>query len=72
MDLPKAIQLLQDRPEFQLVEKAMIDYRDTHIADLSNMQNAENPQLLAYLAGGISAMNVILMQIDECKQTDTE
>jgi hypothetical protein len=70
MDLEQAILDLQDRPSFQLIEKMMSDYKETHINDLSNMANAENPQLLAYLAGGIAVLNTILSQIDECKRSD--
>ncbi len=64
MTLEEAILLLQDRDDFETIVKAMRDYKETHVADLANIKNAENPQLLAYLAGGISAMSILLEQID--------
>ena len=64
MTLEEAVLLLQNRDDFETIVKAMRDYKETHVADLANIKNAENPQLLAYLAGGISAMNILLEQID--------
>lgn len=65
MDLERAVMDLQDRPSFQAILKLMEEYKETHVNDLSNIGNAENPQLLAYLAGGISCCNILLGQINE-------
>jgi len=64
-ELEKAVRDLQDRPSFEVILNLLREYKETHINDLSNMGNAENPQLLAYLAGGISCCNILLSQIDE-------
>ena len=56
-ELEKAVRDLQDRPSFEVILNLLREYKETHINDLSNMGNAENPQLLAYLAGGISCCN---------------
>jgi len=64
-ELEQAVRDLEDRPSFQVILKLLREYRETHINDLSDMGNAENPQLLAYLAGGISCCNILLGQIDE-------
>lgn len=65
MDIEKAIQRLEDMPEFEFLVNLLKEYKETHVNDLSNINNAENPQLLAYLAGGISVLNIFLNEIDE-------
>ena len=67
MTLEEAVLKLEDNPAFEFIVNMMRHYKETHVGDLSNMANAENPQLLAYLAGGISAVGTMLDQIDECR-----
>jgi len=67
MTLEEAVLKLEGNPSFEFIMNMMKHYKETHVSDLSNMANAENPQLLAYLAGGISATGIMLDQIDECR-----
>jgi uncharacterized protein YicC (UPF0701 family) len=67
MELPQAIAQLQDRDDFKIIEGLMHEFIETHVQDLSDIKNAENPQLLAYLAGGISAMKTLQSVIEEHK-----
>lgn len=67
MDFIKAILLLEDKPEFECLVESLEEYKASHISELSDIKNAENPQVLAYLAGGISAINIFLEQINECR-----
>lgn len=67
MTLEEAVLKLEGNESFEFITKVMNQWKEDHVRDLANMQNAENPQILAYLAGGISAMGTILDQIDECR-----
>lgn len=67
MTLEEAILQLEGNPSFEFIVDMMKQYKEGHVTDLSNITNAENPQLLAYLAGGISALGIMLDQIDECR-----
>lgn len=67
MTLEEAVLKLEDNPAFELITDMMKQFKETHVGDLSNIANAENPQLLAYMAGGISAISTMLDQIDECR-----
>jgi hypothetical protein len=64
----KAIKALEDNPNFQVIVSQIKDQRETHITELSAFENAGNPQVLAYLAGSISTLDLILKGIDDCKQ----
>lgn len=67
MTLEEAVLKLEGNESFEFIVNMLRQYKETHVSDLSNMANAENPQLLAYLAGGISATGIVLDQIDECR-----
>ena len=67
MDLPDAIKNLEGTPSFEAVVDLAKDQRDAHVVELSDMKNAGNPQLLAYLAGSISALDILIRNIDECR-----
>lgn len=67
MTLEEAILKIEGHESFEFIMSMMKQYKETHVSDLSNMANAENPQLLAYLAGGISAIGLVLDQINECR-----
>lgn len=67
MQLKQAVAQLQDRDDFKLIESIVHEFIETHVTDLSDIKNAENPQLLAYLAGGISAMKTFKAIIDDNK-----
>ena len=68
MTFDQAIFALKDRDEFKAVEHVLSNFIDTHVQDLADIKNAENPQLLAYLAGGISAMKTLENLISESKE----
>jgi hypothetical protein len=70
MTLEEAVLKLEGMPEFEFIYDILKHSKDTNVADLSNMANAENPQLLAYLAGGISVLNILIEQIDECRSEE--
>jgi len=72
MTLEEAVLNLEGNPSFEYILKMIKDYKEGHVADLSNMANAENPQLLAYLAGGISALGLMLDQVNECRSQKTD
>lgn len=65
--LEEAVLKIEGNESFEYIVEMMKNYKDTHVTDLSNISNAENPQILAYLAGGISAIGTILEQINECR-----
>lgn len=67
MTLEEAVLQLEGNPSFEFIVDMMKQYKEGHVTDLSNITNAENPQLLAYLAGGISALGIMIDQIDECR-----
>jgi len=67
MDFEKAIVLLEDKPEFDVIIDTLSEMKENCIKDLSNIDNAQNPQLLAYLAGSISVLDIFLSSIDETK-----
>lgn len=67
----QAIFSLKERDDFKVIEKTISEFIDTHVLDLSDIKNAENPQLLAYLAGGISAMKTLQNLIEEGKHGRT-
>ena len=67
MDFEKAIVLLEDKPEFDVIIDTLREMKENCIKDLSNIDNAQNPQLLAYLAGSISVLDIFLSSIDETK-----
>lgn len=71
MTLEEAVLKLEGNESFEYIMKMMKDYKEGHVTDLSNIANAENPQLLAYLAGGISAIGTIMDQVDECRSKKT-
>lgn len=66
-DLEKAIKALEDRPDFQVVVQWLKDMREGYIGDLGHQQPASNPHLLSHLAGSISALDLVLKNIDEFK-----
>lgn len=68
MNFDQAVFSLKDRDDFKVIEKTMSEFIETHVLDLSDIKNAENPQLLAYLAGGISAMKTLQNTIEESKE----
>jgi len=68
--IEQAVSDLKNQESFQVFKKMIEDYKETHVNDLSVMGNAENPQILAYLAGGIGVLNMILTTIDDCQGSD--
>lgn len=67
MNFDQAVFSLKDRDDFKVIEKTISEFIETHVLDLADIKNAENPQLLAYLAGGISAMKTLQNTIEESK-----
>ena len=67
MTLEEAVLKLEGNDSFEFIMNMLKHYKENHVTDLSNMANAENPQLLAYLAGGISAIGTMVDQVDECR-----
>lgn len=68
MEFPEAIKNLETLPSFEVVMKTVEVQKDTHIAELSDMKNAGNPQLLAYLAGSISALDIFMRNVDDVRE----
>ena len=56
MNFDQAVFSLKDRDDFKVIEKTISEFIETHVLDLADIKNAENPQLLAYLAGGILSL----------------
>jgi len=71
MELPEAVKSLEGTPAFDTIVDLVKDQRDAHLVELSDMKNAGNPQLLAYLAGSISALDIFIRNIDECRSSSS-
>ena len=68
-ELERAVKKLEGNPDFEFIMGLFTEYKNSQVDDLSNLKNAENP-LLAYLAGGISTLNMFLGQINECRSKE--
>lgn len=71
-ELERAVKKLEGNPDFEFIMGLFTEYKNSQVDDLSNLKNAENPQLLAYLAGGISTLNMFLGQINECRSKEAD
>ena len=71
MTLEEAVLKIEGNESFEYIMQMMKHFKEGHVTDLSNIANAENPQLLAYLAGSISAIGLILDQVNECRSQKT-